>query len=95
MEKTILRCPHCKGQHLSIAHPVVYNQNYIIEDNKVFLSKDGPVHPVDTIWISCIDCLQEENIQDPSWQPTEEEKKVILDIITEPRYANITEYMEE
>lgn len=94
MAKTIIRCPHYKGQKLSIMEEMAKDRVFNIIDNKLYYSSDEMERPTGKITICCLDCLQDEDL-DPAWKATKDEAKVAVDMILEYRSSDVSEYMNE
>lgn len=95
MSKTIIKCPHCNGQKLTISLKMTCDHCYTLDNNKLYESRREMAIPTGVIWIFCINCLQNDNIYNPSWKATEDEKKVINEMLMENFSIDVTKYMKE
>ena len=93
MSKTIINCPHCGGQKLTISLKMMYDNCYTLDNNKLYKSRQEVSRPTGAIRILCIECLQNDDIEDPSWKATKDEAKVINEMLMENFSVDVTKYM--
>jgi hypothetical protein len=94
MSKNGIKCPYCGGQNLTIWVEQIRNESYIIENNKLYKHSVGDERDTGNKKIFCRDCLQNENVLDPTWKITEQESQIIKDMLDLDRSADVTEYMK-
>ena len=94
MSENKIKCPYCGGQNLTIWVEKIYNECYIIKDNKLYKHSHGDERATGKKTIFCRDCLQNENKLDPTWKMTEQEGHSIRAMLDLDRFADVTEYME-
>ena len=93
MKKTIIKCPNCAGQKLNIREHIEYVQNYTIDNNRLYKLDKDSYRPTKVIWIMCLDCLQNEDIENSSWKASLEEVKIIEDMLMGAFSIDVTRYM--
>ena len=92
--KSLIKCPHCGGKNVYIRERIEYSEVYLVENNKLYKSDKEIIGRTGVMWLSCLVCLQDEEIEISDWQPTKEEAKRIREMLSEPRLADVTEYMD-
>ncbi len=93
MNKDTIRCPICKGQHITIIEEIARDRYFHIDKGKLFEVSSGTEKITGKITICCEDCLQDEKVEDPAWKPSSDEKIIIHRILMTPRIADVSKYL--